>query len=155
MNKGDLEGSVGRLHFCVRSGCLYTEDGLWLAPDENRHVVRIGLTDYRQQTGGDITYVELPERGMAFDAGEDLADIEADNTDVSLTAPCSGTVMALNGGLNGQPDLINHDPYGEGWLLELKPVEWPVTAPTLLDATTYLRLVSRRATDALTQPAAG
>jgi glycine cleavage system H protein len=144
MNEVDLDGSVGRLHFRVRSDWLYTEDGLWVAPDENRHIVRIGLTDYRRQTTGDITYVELPERGMAFAAGEDLADIETDNTDVSLTAPCSGTVMALNDGLERRPDLINQEPYGEGWLLELKPVEWPVTAPPLLDARTYLELVSRQ-----------
>ncbi len=137
-----IELSTGGFTVRVMAANMYTEDGVWLAPDEAHHTIRIGLTDYRQRLSGPMTYVELPERGMAFDAGEEVAGIEAANTDVSVLAPCTGTVMALNEALATRPELINADPYGSGWLVELHPDGWPLSAPPLLSAAAYLQLVA-------------
>lgn len=138
-----LQTTVGKFIFRVKTGCWYTGSGLWLAPDEERHVIRIGLTDFMQQSSGDIAFVELPDAGDRVEAGGELANIETVKVDVGLAAPCAGLIIAANEALDDLPELINQDPYGAGWLVELQPDGWPI--PGLLDPPAYLALMTAQA----------
>ncbi len=137
----DLQVIIDTCTVCVRPGRLYTEDGLWVAWDEPQRLARLGLSDYRRQMLGEITFVELPERGMALAGDDEVANIETANIDLSLPAPFAGTVLAVNQALAEAPEAVNQDPYGAGWLVDLRPEVWPV--PGLLDAQSFLDSIAR------------
>ncbi len=141
-----LQTTIGKFIFRVKTGCWYTDAGLWLAFDEDTGRLRIGLTDFMQQSSGDIAFVELPEAGDRVEAGGELATIETVKVDVGLVSPCSGVILAANPALLDAPELINQDPYGAGWLVELQPDAWPI--PGLLDAPAYLAVMTRQAEEA-------
>lgn len=101
--------------------------------------VRVGITDYAQDALGDIVYVQLPEPGTAVRAGEPLGEVESTKSVSDIYAPVTGTVVARNEALADTPELINNDPYGEGWLVEIQPDD-PAEADTLLDAEGYARV---------------
>jgi glycine cleavage system H protein len=141
-----LHVTVGKFIFRVKPGCLYTEAGLWAALDDATGLVRVGLTDFRQQSSGDVVFVELPEPGIHVVAGDDLASLETIKVDLALPAPVAGEVTGVNEALIEAPELINQDPYGVGWLVVLKPAIWP--APGLIDAEAYLALMTAQAEEA-------
>ena len=141
-----LQATVGKFIFRVKPGCLYTEAGVWAALDGATALVRWGLTAFRQQSSGDVVFVELPAAGTRLAAGEDLADIETIKVDLAVPAPAAGEVTAVNEALADAPELINQDPYGAGWLVALKPATWP--APGLVDAEAYLALMTAQAEEA-------
>jgi glycine cleavage system H protein len=143
MSNEYLETTVGKFIFRVRVGYLYTEGGLWVDVDEAARTARVGLTDYRQQSSGDVAFVELPEVGMTVAAGETLATVETIKVDLEVPAPLAGTVVAANARLEAAPELVNQDPYGEGWLATLAPAAWPVAG--LLDAAAYLAVMVQQA----------
>lgn len=97
----------------------YTPEHEWVrrAGDDT---VRVGITDFAQSSLGDVVYVQLPEVGTAVTAGESFGEVESTKSVSDLYAPVSATVVAVNGDLEANPQLINSDPYGEGWLLELR-----------------------------------
>ena len=99
-------------------------------------VVRIGITDYAQDALGDVVYVTLPEVGVAVTAGESCGEVESTKSVSDLYAPLSGEVTARNDGLDATPELVNTDPYGEGWLFELRPADADAVAG-LLDVAAY------------------
>ena len=146
MSDDFLQVTVGKFIFRVKPGCLYTEVGVWAARDDATGLVRVGLTDFRQQSSGDVVFVDLPAVGIRLAAGEDLANIETIKVDLAVPAPAAGEVVAVNAALADAPELINQDPYGAGWLVELKPVIWP--APDLIDAEAYLALMTAQAEEA-------
>ena len=141
-----LQTTVGKFIFRVKTGSLYTDAGVWLAPDEELRVVRMGLTDFMQQSSGDIAFAELTAAGTRVEAGGDVAAIETVKVDVGIPSPCAGVVAAVNDALADSPELINQDCYGAGWLVDLKPDVWPV--PGLLDAQSYLAIMTRQAEEA-------
>lgn len=97
----------------------YTAEHEWIrrtGPD----TVRVGITDFAQSALGDVVYVQLPDTGCAVSAGESFGEVESTKSVSDLYAPISATVVAVNTGLEASPDLINSDPYGEGWLVELQ-----------------------------------
>ncbi len=138
-----LQTTIGKFIFRVKTGCWYTGSGLWLAQTGDAGPVRIGLTDFMQQSSGDIAFVELPQAGKRVEAGGDLANIETVKVDVGLAAPCGGLIVAANESLIDAPELINQDPYGAGWLVELQPDKWPVS--DLLDPAAYLAVMTAQA----------
>lgn len=138
-----LQATIGKFIFRVKADCWYTDAGLWLAPVGDGGPVRIGLTDFMQQSSGDIAFVELPRPGSRVGAGGDLANIETVKVDVGLASPCAGVIMAVNEELADSPERVNQDPYGDGWLVELQPDAWPI--PGLLDAPAYLRVMTAQA----------
>ncbi|MCX6028833.1 MAG: glycine cleavage system protein H [Chloroflexi bacterium] len=138
-----LETTVDKFIFRVRVGYLYAEAGVWVAWDVAAGTARVGLTDFRQQTSGDVVFVDLPQAGAELGGGQDLVNIETIKVDLAVPAPFSGTVVAANSALADRPELINQDPYGAGWLVELRPATWPV--PGLLDASAYLDVMTRQA----------
>lgn len=112
----------------------YTAEHEWVRADGT--TARVGITDYAQQALGDVVYVSLPEVGASVEKGAAVGEVESTKSVSDLYAPLSGTVTARNDALDEQPDLINSDPYGAGWILEIEVSDAAETAD-LLDAATY------------------
>jgi glycine cleavage system H protein len=98
--------------------------------------VRIGITDFAQQSLGDVVYVSLPEVGATITQGEPFGEVESTKSVSELFGPVSGTVAARNDALDGQPEMINSDPYGTGWIVDIE-VSDQAQLDSLLDATAY------------------
>ena len=113
----------------------YTPEHEWLKAGDDGPV-RVGITDFAQDQLGDIVYVQLPEVGSKVRAGDPCGELESTKSVSDLFAPVNGTVTAVNEALADQPDLVNSDPYGEGWLLDLE-VEDAAEVEALMDADTY------------------
>ncbi|MGZ0146379.1 glycine cleavage system protein GcvH [Kribbella sp. WER1] len=113
----------------------YTAEHEWLKAGENGPV-RVGITDFAQDQLGDIVYVQLPEVGSTVRAGDACGELESTKSVSDLFAPVNGTVTAVNEALADQPDLVNSDPYGEGWLLDID-VEDAAEVTALMDADAY------------------
>ena len=96
---------------------LYTKDHEWIEFKDD--LVIIGITDYAQSQLGDVIFVEFPEIGAELDCGSSFGEIEAVKTVSDLFAPISGNVLSINEKIENTPDLVNMDPYGEGWLIKI------------------------------------
>ncbi len=117
----------------------YTSDHEWVAPGSG--AVKVGITHFAQDALGDIVYVQLPETGTAVEAGESLGEVESTKSVSEIYAPITGTVSARNEKLNDEPELINSDPYGDGWLVAIEPAD-PAAVDELLDANGYRELTA-------------
>jgi glycine cleavage system H protein len=98
--------------------------------------VRVGVTDFAQEALGDVVYVSLPELGATLSQGAAFGEVESTKSVSDLFAPVTGTVTARNDALDGRPELINSDPYGEGWIVEIEVAE-TAQLEGLLDAAAY------------------
>lgn len=112
----------------------YTAEHEWVRPQGE--TVRAGITDYAQEQLGDVVYVSLPDVGTTVAAGDACGEVESTKSVSDIYAPVSGTVTDRNAELDEHPDLVNTDPYGAGWLLEITPTS-PDAVDGLLDAATY------------------
>ena len=99
--------------------------------------VKIGITDYAQDQLGDIVFVELPDVGTVFQKGEEFGTVESVKAVSELYIPISGEITAVNTSLEDSPELVNNDPYNNGWMLELNPSD-PAEMDTLLSNDAYL-----------------
>ncbi|MDG4831027.1 glycine cleavage system protein GcvH [Solwaraspora sp. WMMD1047] len=116
----------------------YTAEHEWVAGDGSAPV-RVGITHFAQDALGDIVYVQLPEEGATVAAGESLGEIESTKSVSEIYAPVSGTVVGRNAVLGDTPEVINTDPYGAGWLVEIAPAQ-PAAVAELLTAAAYREL---------------
>ncbi|MFF5216161.1 glycine cleavage system protein GcvH [Micromonospora sp. NPDC000442] len=116
----------------------YTAEHEWVAAADGG-AVRVGITHFAQDALGDIVYVQLPEAGAVVAAGESLGEIESTKSVSELYAPVAGTVSARNEALVDTPEVINSDPYGAGWLVEISVAD-PAAVDALLSATAYREL---------------
>jgi glycine cleavage system H protein len=116
----------------------YSSDHEWLSRDGSR--VRIGITDYAQDSLGDVVFVQLPTVGETFAAGDSIGEIESTKSVSDVYAPVSGSVVAINDALADSPQLLNEDPYGEGWICEIELSD-PAQVDGLLDAAAYGGLI--------------
>ncbi len=115
----------------------YTAEHEWVRePGEHDGSVRVGITHYAQDALGDIVYVSLPEVGDTVEAGSTCGELESTKSVSDVYAPVSGEVVARNEALDATPELVNNDPYGEGWLFEVVPADAGAVAG-LQDAATY------------------
>jgi glycine cleavage system H protein len=117
----------------------YTEKHEYLKPSGDG-VFRVGITDYAQGELGDIVFVELPKPGTQVKAMEPFGTIEAVKAVSDLYAPIDGEVVAVNDTLDANPASVNNDPYGEGWMIEIRAAD-PAAVDALLDAAAYQKLV--------------
>jgi glycine cleavage system H protein len=101
---------------------LYTDEHEWLRQEEDG-TVTIGITDHAQSALGDLVYVELPEVGAELDAGDEMAVVESVKAASDVYAPVGGTVLEVNTELADDPEKINSDPYGDGWIVRMQPVD--------------------------------
>lgn len=114
----------------------YTADHEWVRVAGASNTVRIGITDYAQEALGDVVFVSLPEIGARLTGGAAFGEVESTKSVSDLNAPVSGTVTARNDALDATPELVNSDPYGEGWIVEIEPAD-AAELDALLDAAAY------------------
>lgn len=116
----------------------YTAEHEWVAGDGSGPV-RVGITHFAQDALGDIVYVQLPESGAEVEVGQSLGEIESTKSVSEIYAPVTGTVVGRNEALADTPEVINSDPYGSGWLVEIAPAD-PAAVAGLLTAADYRQL---------------
>jgi len=112
----------------------YTSEHEWVR--EAAPSVRVGITEFAQDALGDIVYVSLPEVGATIEAGTSVGELESTKSVSDIYAPVTGTVTARNEALDGTPELVNSDPYGEGWLFEVELAD-PGQLGDLMDSAAY------------------
>ncbi|HWS91170.1 MAG TPA: glycine cleavage system protein GcvH [Mycobacterium sp.] len=123
----------------IPSDLHYTAEHEWVRRSGD-DTVRVGITDFAQSALGDVVFVQLPDVGSQLTAGEAFGEVESTKSVSDLFAPVSGTVSAVNSDLEGSPQLVNSDPYGAGWLLDVQVsdvAELESAVSTLLDAEAY------------------
>lgn len=116
----------------------YSADHEWVAVSGTR--ARIGITDYAQDALGDVVFVQVPDLGSVVTAGDSFGEVESTKSVSDVYAPITGTVVAVNDSLGGNPEMLNSDPYGEGWLCEIEVADESQLAG-LLDAAAYQALI--------------
>jgi glycine cleavage system H protein len=117
----------------------YTKDHEWVRIDGDEAIV--GITDFAQRELGDIVYVEVETAGQELESGAVFGTVEAVKTVSDLFLPLSGSITEVNPNLNSNPELVNSDPYGEGWMVKMKLAN-PSDVDTLMDAAAYQDLVA-------------
>jgi glycine cleavage system H protein len=125
----------------IPDGLRYTREDEWVRVEGDR--ATIGVSDYAQQQLGDVVYVELPEPGRSVERGEPFGVIESVKAVADLFAPLSGQVVEVNSGVSEQPEAVNDDCYGEGWMIVLQLAE-PAELDSLLSAEDYRRSCGER-----------
>ncbi len=117
----------------------YTKSHEWIRREEDG-TLTVGITHHAQELLGDLVFVEVPEAGIEVDEGDDVAVVESVKAASDVYAPVAGEIVAANEALSETPELINKDPYGEGWIFRIKPLDegaWD----SLMDADAYTELV--------------
>ena len=117
----------------------YTKEHEWIRLEGD--VAYVGITDYAQEQLGDIVFVDIPTEGETLVADEVFGTIEVVKTISDLFLPVAGTILEQNEALADQPELVNQDPYGEGWIIKIKPAD-DANFDELLDAEAYKALVN-------------
>jgi glycine cleavage system H protein len=118
----------------------YAKSHEW-ARQESDGTITVGITDHAQDLMGDMVYVELPEVGRTLTAGKECAVVESVKAASDVYAPIAGVVTAVNDSLSGSPEIVNKDPYGEGWMFRLKATN-AAELGSLLDAKAYEALLA-------------
>ena len=113
----------------------YTEDHEWARAEGEK--TKAGISDYAQDQLGDIVYVELPQTGDSFDKGQEFGTVESVKAVAELYMPVGGTILAVNSALEKSPELVNKDPYGDGWMIEIEPID-PAQFDALMKKDVYL-----------------
>ena len=122
----------------VPANLKYSKDHEWVS-ETGANRFRIGITDYAQGALGDIVYVQLPKVGDTVNEGAVCGEVESTKSVSEIFSPLTGKVIAVNDGLDSAPEILNYDPYGEGWIAEIE-----VTSPSnsLMDAAGYSTLIA-------------
>ena len=116
----------------------YTEEHEWARVDGRR--LTVGITDYAQDALGDVVYIDLPANGTRVEQGQPFGEVESTKSVSDLYAPVSGTIVERNETLESQPELVNSDPYGQGWMVVIEAAEDAQTG-ALLSAAEYDKLI--------------
>jgi glycine cleavage system H protein len=117
----------------------YTNEHEWAAL-EDAGTVRVGITDFAQDALGDVVYVDLPDEGAEVRASEAMGEVESTKSVSEIFSPVSGKILQRNPGLEKQPELVNEDPYGDGWMVLIELSD-PAEMDDLMDAAAYRRSV--------------
>jgi glycine cleavage system H protein len=138
-----LEAQVDKFVFKVKRGCYYTKEGIWVQLENGAG--RVGVSDFLQQKSGDVAFVNLPELGTTLKQGKEMGSIETIKADVTINSPISGVIQETNRELEVKPELINEDPYGEGWLVLVEMSGFESDRKNLLTPEEYLTVMKSQA----------
>ncbi len=147
---GYMEVNYDKFVFRAREDYLYHQDECWVKQEENG-LVTVGITDYMQKTGGDVAFVELLEAGAEVKQGGEMGSMETIKTTMTLVAPVSGVIKEVNGALEDEPQQINQDPYGSGWIYKIEPADLADAKQALMDAKTYFPLMEEKIKQEMTK----
>ncbi len=131
-----LETTIDKFVFRVATDRFYSSDGVWVQRQGDR--VRVGLTDYVQQRGGDVAFVHIKPAGTKLAGGDELAEFETIKANQSVFSPLAGTIVEVNTKLAETPEVVNEDPYVKGWLAVIESTDRESERTKLLDAKAYL-----------------
>jgi glycine cleavage system H protein len=126
----------------VPDGLQYTKEHEYVKATDDPNVVVVGITDYAQGELGDVVYLDLPTPGASFDAHGTFGTIEAVKAVSELYMPVAGEVVEVNPRLDGEPALVNSDPYGDGWMVKLRLADG-ADRSALMDAAAYGQLIGQ------------
>ena len=142
-----IQTTVDKFIFRVATDRLYSPAGVWAfwAESQGNGRVRIGLTDYLQQLNGDVAFAHVKPIGTKLAVGDEIAELETIKANVSLFSPVSGTVIEINTNLEPNPEFINDEPYGKGWLAMVDVADWESERTKLLDPHAYLSAMQLQA----------
>ena len=116
----------------------YSSDHEWIRAEGNR--IHVGITDYAQDALGDVVFVQVPDQGAVVAAGAGISEVESTKSVSDIYAPVAGTIIEVNDELDGSPEKLNADPYGEGWICVME-IDDPAALEGLLDAEAYRKLI--------------
>jgi glycine cleavage system H protein len=143
----DYQVLIDKFLFTVKKGLLYDEQGVWIQ-NENE-ALRIGVTDYFQRTNGDVTFIELPHPGTLVTRSDEMLQIETIKAVISIHSPIGGTIVEVNAKLRDNPEAINEDPYGKGWLALVVPSNRTADLKRLLTARSYFEQMQSKIANVL------
>jgi glycine cleavage system H protein len=142
-----LETTVDKFTFRVATDRLYAADGVWVLRLDGKDGVRVrvGVTDFMQQRSGDIAFATVRPPGTQLGAGDDVADIETIKVNIALPSPVGGSVLEVNPALGATPEIVNQDPYGDGWLAVIVVADWEADRQRLLTPEAYFADMQQQA----------
>ena len=138
-----LETTVDKFIFRVATDRLYTAEGAWALADGAR--IRVGVTDFLQQRNGDVAFAEVKPEGTVVAAGDEVATIETIKANVEVPSPVGGAIVEVNPALELSPEVVNQDPYGDGWLAIVEASDWAKDRADLLDPQVYFGVMREQA----------
>jgi glycine cleavage system H protein len=138
-----LETTIDKFIFKVATNRYYSSEGLWAQAEGKR--IRIGLSDFLQQRSGDVAFAEVKPEGTLLTPDDEVAVIETIKVNISLASPVTGRVVEVNPAMDTSPEVINQDPFGDGWLAVLESTHWETDRLELLDAQAYFALMQDQA----------
>jgi glycine cleavage system H protein len=138
-----LELTIDKFIFRFPKRLRYSEAGLWIKREDS--LLRMGMSDFAQQTSGDIAFAALAPAGTMLDAGDEIASIETVKVNMSLPSPVKGKIVETNSLLRESPELINREPYGKGWIAVMQPENPERDTGRLMEAEEYSRLARQQA----------
>lgn len=141
-----LETNIDKFTFRVDPTCFYSGEGIWVRLKDGR--AKLGLSDFLQQRSGDIAFADVKPVGTVLARDNEFASIETVKINVMLASPVSGKILYVNPALEMKPELINQDPFGEGWVCEIELSDWDVDSGQLLDAAAYFEKMKQDAEEA-------
>ncbi len=139
----DLELRIDKFTFRFPTGLRFSEAGLWIRREGD--LVRLGLSDFAQRRAGDVAFASLTPAGTVLGVGDEVASVETVKVNVSLPSPVNGIVREVNSLLQDTPELINQDPYGNGWIALMEAEDLEAQLNGLLDAEMCVALARRQA----------
>ncbi len=138
-----LETTVDKFTFKVATDRLYTSEGFWIKNEDSS--VRIGVTDFFQQRNGDIAFVNLQPIGKMLELNDEVVSVETIKVNLSLSSPVTGKVLNINQKVVTKPEIVNQDPYLEGWMCELSADHWAEERKNLLSPEQYFVIMKKEA----------
>lgn len=141
-----LETTIDKFTFRVDTSCLYSKDGIWVRLENGK--ARLGLSDFLQQRSGDIAFADVKQVGTILTLDDEFASIETVKANVMLASPVFGKVVMVNELLETKPEIINQDPFGQGWVCDVAVSNWATDSQHLLSASDYFEAMKREAAEA-------
>lgn len=142
MDQDYLETTYDKFTLKVDRSCFYHAEGAWARLEGD--LVVVGVSDFFQTNSGDVAYINLPRVGAQLQQNDEAGNIETIKTAVALIVPVGGTLEQVNTELENQPELINQDAYGAGWILKIRPLDWTGESSLLLSPEAYFELMNKR-----------
>lgn len=130
-----LQTTIDKFTFRVDPICFYNNEGVWVRVEGQ--IARMGLSDFLQQNSGDIAFVDVEPEETNLNIEDEFCSIETIKVDISLHSPVTGKIIKINPALEATPEVINQDPFGDGWICEVALQDWEKDQHHLLDANAY------------------